>query len=62
LSHADVVVPGHGPPITITSALLRDLLAGFPAAEHAERCLEVGEAIERRLDELRDGESAGRSS
>ena len=58
LSRADVVVPGHGPPISITSALLQNLLSTFPAAQHAERCLEVGEAIECRLDALLDDESA----
>jgi len=62
LSRADVVVPGHGPPIPITPALVRDLLAGFPAAQHSDRCFEVGATIERRLDALRDDESAGRSS
>jgi hypothetical protein len=46
------------PPIAVTPALLQDLVSSFPAAEHAERCLEVGEALERRLDALLDAESA----
>ncbi len=59
LSGADVVVPGHGPPIPVTPALVRTLLTSFPAAEHADQCPEVGEALETRLDALLDRQSAG---
>lgn len=62
LARADVIVPGHGRPITVTPGLLEHLLADFPAARYSERCVEVGEIIERRLDALRDDETADGSS
>jgi glyoxylase-like metal-dependent hydrolase (beta-lactamase superfamily II) len=53
LSGADVVVPGHGPPIPVTPELLEDLLAGFPSADQADRCPEVAQALGARLAALR---------
>ena len=53
LSGADVVVPGHGPPIPVTPELLEDLIAGFPTAEHADRCPEVAQILRDRLEALR---------
>ena len=53
LSSADVVVPGHGPPIPVTPELLEDLLASFPTADQADRCPEVAEALRDRLEALR---------
>ncbi|NDJ75025.1 MAG: hypothetical protein GYB65_02095 [Chloroflexi bacterium] len=49
LGGADVVVPGHGAPIVITAELVRDLLATFPQAPHAELCPEVADALRARL-------------
>lgn len=53
LAEADVIVPGHGPPIPVTADLLRDLVAGFPQAEHADLCPAVGDMLQARLDTLR---------
>ncbi len=56
LVDADVIIPGHGPPVAVTEGLLRDLLEAFPRARHAERALYVAEWLEMRLASLRDGE------
>ncbi len=50
LSAADVVVPGHGPPIPVTAELLENLLARFPSAEHADLCPEVAQTLRDRLE------------
>lgn len=50
LSRADVVIPGHGPPMPVTAQLLEDLLAAFPGADHAAECSDVAEALRRQLD------------
>ena len=55
LSGADVVIPGHGPPLRVTALLLEDLLARFPRAERAADCPDVAEAIRRRLESLGGG-------
>ena len=52
ISAADVVVPGHGPPIRITAPLLYDLLSSFPGAEHAAQCPEVVVALGKRFERL----------
>jgi glyoxylase-like metal-dependent hydrolase (beta-lactamase superfamily II) len=51
LSRADVIVPGHGPPIRVGRALLERLLAAFPATAHADRCPDVAEVLHARLSE-----------
>ncbi len=56
LSEADVVVPGHGPPISVTASLLAELVAGFPAAEHADACPDVRECLNERVRQLQTGE------
>ena len=53
LSGADVVVPGHGPPIPVTPELLENLIAGFPTADQPDRCPEVAQALRARLQTLR---------
>lgn len=50
LALADVVLPGHGPAFAVTPDLLRDLLATFPNAPHADRCRDVARALRERLD------------
>jgi glyoxylase-like metal-dependent hydrolase (beta-lactamase superfamily II) len=45
LSRADVVVPGHGPPIRVTTALLSELTDSFSRAEHAHLCPDVAETL-----------------
>lgn len=51
---ADVIVPGHGPPIRVTPSLVEALLEGFPGAEYAKRCPEVGGMLRDRLQTLRE--------
>jgi len=48
LRHADLVIPGHGAPIEITAALLEQLIAAFPAAQHASRCPDVLTQLQQR--------------
>jgi len=55
LSGADVVIPGHGPPVRVTAPLLEDLLAGFPGADHAADCPDAAETLRRRLASLEGG-------
>ncbi len=52
LSRADVIVPGHGPPIRVDRALLVRLIAAFPAAPYADRCPDVGAALRARLADV----------
>ena len=49
---ADVIVPGHGPPVEVTPGLVRALLDGFPNAPHAAQCPDVASTLRARLDEL----------
>lgn len=49
LSAADIVIPGHGPVFPVTADLLRDLIATFPDAPHADRCPDVAEMLQARL-------------
>jgi glyoxylase-like metal-dependent hydrolase (beta-lactamase superfamily II) len=53
LSGADVVVPGHGPPIPVTPELLEHLIAAFPTADCADNCPEVAQTLRSRLEALR---------
>jgi glyoxylase-like metal-dependent hydrolase (beta-lactamase superfamily II) len=52
LSHADLIIPGHGRPIPVTTSLLRGLLATFASAPHASRCLDVEGSLNERLAQL----------
>ena len=45
LSAANVIVPGHGPPLRVTATLIEDLLARFPEAEQSFACPEVAEVL-----------------
>ena len=49
VSHADVIVPGHGRPIRVTAGLVKALVDGFAEAEHAAECPDVVEALRKRL-------------
>ncbi|MBN1680713.1 MAG: hypothetical protein JW966_10500 [Anaerolineae bacterium] len=49
VSRADVIVPGHGPPIDVSASLVSDLAAGFPHAPHADACPDVIDTLEARL-------------
>jgi glyoxylase-like metal-dependent hydrolase (beta-lactamase superfamily II) len=53
LTTADMVIPGHGPPIEITADLLSELIEKFPSAEYASRCPEVVNALKQRREELK---------
>lgn len=47
-AEADVIVPGHGPPIRVTKDLVDCLIADFPRAEHASECPDVADQLQRR--------------
>ena len=53
LTIADTVIPGHGPPISVTAELLRELIDSFPRAEYGSRCPEVVGVLNQRLEDLR---------
>jgi len=50
LATADVVIPGHGPPIRVDANLLRVLLDAFSSAEHGWRCPEVADRLRERME------------
>lgn len=52
---ADVILPGHGEAIEVTSEVLGLLRERFALAEYAERCPEIPALLERRLAEHRPG-------
>ncbi len=52
LSKADVIIPGHGDLIHITTSLLKELVSTFPSAEHADNCRNVEELLSDRLQRL----------
>jgi len=52
IASADVIVPGHGTPISVSVTLVEELLSGFPSAQHSESCEEVAQVLEKRLSEL----------
>lgn len=53
LAHANVVIPGHGPPFAVDAALLEELVGGFTHAEHHEHCADVVDRLRHRLAALR---------
>jgi hypothetical protein len=54
LSVADLIIPGHGHPIKVTSELLAHLIDTFAQAEHAEACPNVEQTLCMRLEQLRE--------
>jgi len=52
LETAQVVIPGHGPPIHVDADLLQTLIDRFPHAPHADRCPDVVEALRNRLRKM----------
>jgi glyoxylase-like metal-dependent hydrolase (beta-lactamase superfamily II) len=52
LDKADVVIPGHGPPIRVDAELLQTLLDRFPKAFQAHWCPEVARVLRSRLERL----------
>ena len=52
VASADVIVPGHGTPISVTATLIKELLSSFPFAEHSAGCEGVVGILEKRLNEL----------
>lgn len=58
LSQADIVIPGHGMEIRITSQLLKELIQSFPQAKHSERCFSVEALLKKRMKELKEIENA----
>ena len=55
LRSADVVVPGHGPPIYVDAVLLEELAENFCMAEFSERCEDVLTDIHRRIASFASG-------
>jgi len=53
LSHADIVIPGHGDEILVTPDLLKDVLTGFLTAPYAAIAPEVSTTIRQRLQHLK---------
>lgn len=54
IAHADVIIPGHGPPFRVTISLVSYLAGNFENATYADQCAgEVKEALAGRLDALR---------
>ena len=52
LAIADVIIPGHGQPITVTAALIKALLSTFPSAEYASECQGIEQVLNNRLDQI----------
>lgn len=52
LAIADTFIPGHGPPIRITSDLLAEMIDNFPRAEYGSHCPDVAGVLSQRLEEL----------
>jgi len=59
---ADIIIPGHGEPISVTADLMRQLLNSFGDAEFSSECPEVTKRLELRLNDLerRDRPELGR--
>jgi glyoxylase-like metal-dependent hydrolase (beta-lactamase superfamily II) len=59
---ADIIIPGHGEPISVTADLMRQLLTSFGDAEFSSECPEVKKRLELRLHDLesRDRPALGR--
>jgi glyoxylase-like metal-dependent hydrolase (beta-lactamase superfamily II) len=53
LATADVIIPGHGPPIHVDAGLVEELVEGFPRAKFADDCPEVADRLQERLGRLR---------
>ena len=49
---ADIIIPGHGEPISVTADLMRQLLTSFGDAEFSSECPEVKKRLELRLHDL----------
>ncbi|MBC8871227.1 MAG: hypothetical protein H8E44_17510 [Planctomycetes bacterium] len=54
LDTAQVVIPGHGPPIRVDADLLQTLIDRFPHAPYSDSCPEVAETLSDRLQRLGD--------
>jgi glyoxylase-like metal-dependent hydrolase (beta-lactamase superfamily II) len=54
LTRADTIIPGHGVPFQVTAGLLEHLVHTFDQAEHAEQCPQVFDALQNRLEVLKD--------
>jgi glyoxylase-like metal-dependent hydrolase (beta-lactamase superfamily II) len=52
LLHTDLIIPGHGRPISVTASLVKELLSTFPSAEHANECQGVEQVLSNRLERL----------
>lgn len=52
IAGADLIIPGHGPPLVVTDALAKELRAAFAiSAAFAPKCPEVGTLLQNRLNQ-----------
>ncbi|MBN1565389.1 MAG: hypothetical protein JXA10_16200 [Anaerolineae bacterium] len=49
MAQAELVIPGHAAPFAVTPDLIRDLIAAFPRARHADQCPDVRQTLQTRL-------------
>lgn len=56
ISHADIIVPGHDAPLTVTAEMVSDLLDSFPQADYASHCPDVIAALRARLARFERGD------
>ncbi len=52
VSCADVVIPGHGAPFAVTSALIEEALDNWRQAGHYDLCPDVERVLRKRLEAL----------
>ncbi len=52
LKAAQVVIPGHGPPIHVDANLLQTLIERFPKAPYSDDCPDVSETLRDRLQKM----------
>lgn len=50
IQKADLIIPGHGTPIAVTSTLIQQLIEGFPQAEYADQCPQIMQQLRERLN------------
>lgn len=53
VANADVIIPGHGAPFSVSASLVEKLLFNFPKAKYSAQCSEVTQVLHNRLLELR---------
>jgi glyoxylase-like metal-dependent hydrolase (beta-lactamase superfamily II) len=52
VAKANIIIPGHGLPITVDAVLLHDLAQRFPQAEYASQCPDVLDVLRARREKV----------